>query len=196
MVSLRHRAPGPATHGFTVIELVITVAVLAILVAIATPSFRELSLNNRATSATNNLLADLALARNEAVKTARVAYVTATGGNWSNGWAVWVDANGNGSRDTASEPILREQPRIDPADMATENRFVLSAVAGAASGSTAITRIGFGTMGQSREPDNGARFAICRPDGEETKSRAIRVDLSGRAESVRDVTLVGMGCRG
>src|SRR5690606_14778958 len=77
--------------GFTVIELIITVAVLAILIAVATPSFRELSLNNRTTSATNNLLADLALARNEAVKTARPAFVSARG-TWSEGWIVWVDA--------------------------------------------------------------------------------------------------------
>lgn len=191
----RHPAtiPVPA-RGFTVIELVITVAVLAILVAIATPSFRELSLNNRATSATNNLLADLALARNEAVKTARTAFVTANGGNWNNGWAVWVDANGNGTRDTASEPLLREQPRVDSADMPAENRFVLSGVAGATSGSTAISRIGFGPLGQVREPADGARFAICRPDGDRPKSRGIRIDLSGRAESVRGLGAVNLSC--
>ena len=178
--------------GFTVIELIITVAVLAILIAIATPSFRELSLNNRTTSATNNLLADLALARNEAVKTARTAFVSARG-NWSDGWIVWVDADGNGSRG-ADEPILRQQDPVDSDEMPAENAFELSAVSGATSGSTSIEQIGFGPMGQAREPDDGARFSVCRPDGDREKSAGIQVELSGRARSVRGLAELGLSC--
>lgn len=178
--------------GFTVIELIITVAVLAILIAVATPSFRELSLNNRTTSATNNLLADLALARNEAVKTARPAFVSARG-TWSEGWIVWVDADGNGSRG-ADEPVLRQQDPVDATDMPTENSFVLSAVSGATSGSTAIDRVGFGAMGQAREPDDGARFSVCRPDGDREKSAGIQVELSGRARSIRGLGEFGLTC--
>lgn len=179
--------------GFTVIELIITVAVLAILVAIATPSFRELSVNNRTTAATNNLLADLALARNEAVKTARVAYVTATGGNWGNGWMVWVDADGNGSRGS-EEPVLREQDAVDSPDMADENTFDLGGFSGAAAGGAAIAELAFGPLGQIRTPDDGARFSICRPDGDAVKSAGIRVDISGRAQSVRDLRTLNLGC--
>lgn len=178
--------------GFTVIELIITVVVLAILIALATPSFRELSLNNRTTSATNNLLADLALARNEAVKTARTAYVSARG-EWSEGWAVWVDADGDGTQGD-SEPALRQQDPIDSPDVSSENAFALSGVAGATSGSTAITRVGFGSMGQVREPADGARFAICRPDGDRDKSSGIGIDLSGRAQSARGLSALGLSC--
>ena len=176
MPSVRtHARRSSAASGFTVIELIITVAVLAILIAIATPSFRELSLNNRTTSATNNLLADLALARNEAVKVARVGYVSAAGSGWSDGWTVWVDANGNGSQD-ADEPDLREQGPVDSDATASGNTFRLRAVGGATSGSTAISQVGFGPMGQVREPLDGARFAICRPDGNLPKSADIRID--------------------
>jgi type IV fimbrial biogenesis protein FimT len=181
------------TAGFTVIELIITVAVLAILVAVATPSFRELSLNNRTTSATNNLLADLALARNEAVKVARTGYVGAAGSGWSDGWAVWVDANGNGSQD-ADEPNLREQGPVDSEAISAENAFALRAVGGATAGTTAITRVGFGPMGQVRDPVDGARFAICRPDGDRQKSAGIRIDLSGRAQSMRGLDGLGVAC--
>ena len=71
--------------GFTLVELMITLAVLAVLMAMAAPSFREMSLNNRGSGIINSLLADVAVARSEAVKTARPAFVTATGGSWNNG---------------------------------------------------------------------------------------------------------------
>jgi len=179
--------------GFTVIELVITVAVLAILVAIATPSFRELSVNNRTTAATNNLLADLALARNEAVKTARNAYVTSRGSDWSNGWIVWVDADGNGSRG-GEEPVLRQQDPVDSDTMAAGNSFDLNALSGTTTGGAAIAELAFGPLGQIRIPDDGARFSVCRPDGDVTKSAGIRVDISGRAQSVRDLRTFNIGC--
>lgn len=181
----------PAT-GMTIVELIIAVAILAILVSIAAPSFREISLRNRSTSAANSLLADLALARNEAVKTARTAFIEARG-RWSDGWIVWVDADGNGSRG-GGEPILKQQDPVDSPDMDTSNAFALRAVSGINAGGSDLVRIGFAPLGQVREPDDGARFAICRPDGDAAKSVGIRVDLSGRAESVRDLRVLNLGC--
>jgi type IV fimbrial biogenesis protein FimT len=190
--STRRHLPSRPPAGITLIELIIAVAVLAILVAVATPSFNEISLRNRSTSAINNLMADLALARNEAVKTARDAYVSRRG-QWSEGWDVWVDANLNGTRD-ADEPILRAQPPIDSDTAAAANSFELNAVAGATAGGTDITEISFGSLGQVRTPADGARFALCRPDGDPAKSTGVRVDVSGRAQSVRDLAGLTLGC--
>lgn len=181
--------------GFTIVELIIAVAVLAILVSIAVPSFREISLRNRGSSAANSLLADLALARNEAVKNARTAYVEARGGDWSEGWTVWVDTDGSGNRGD-DEPILRSHDPIDSPDMPDENSFTLSAVSGVNAGGASADRIGFAPLGQIREPDNGARFGVCRPDHDAGKSVGIRVDLSGRAETVRDLRVLNLGCGG
>lgn len=178
--------------GVTLIELIIVVAVLAILISIAVPSFQEISLRNRSSSAANSLLADLALARNEAVKNARTAFIEARGG-WSEGWIVWVDTDGNGNRG-ANESVLRQQGPIDSPDMDTSNAFVLRAVNGTSAGGSDLVRIGFASLGQIREPGDGARFTICRPDGDAEKSVGIRIDLSGRAESVRDLRVLNLGC--
>lgn len=84
-------------EGFTLLELVITVAIIAILTGIGTPSFRNIILNSRATAAADGLVSAIQLSRSESAK--RLADVkicradsSATGcaddTNWSNGWLV------------------------------------------------------------------------------------------------------------
>ena len=62
---MRHLKTG---SGFTLIELVVTMAVLAILVTLATPSFTSIMNNNRLTSNANEMLTTLQSARMEAVR--------------------------------------------------------------------------------------------------------------------------------
>ncbi|MGF6691050.1 type IV fimbrial biogenesis protein FimT [Metapseudomonas resinovorans] len=57
----------PVRNGFTLIELMVVIAIVAILSSIGYPSFRELILNNRLTAQTNALLGTLQYARSEAV---------------------------------------------------------------------------------------------------------------------------------
>ena len=54
--------------GFTLIELMFTIVVLAVLLGIGVPNFRDFVRNSRLTSAANDLLTDVNLARSEAVK--------------------------------------------------------------------------------------------------------------------------------
>lgn len=100
------------------VELMITLVVAAILLAVGIPSFRSLIQNNKSVAQANQLVASLNFARTEALKRrAKVALCpmnsgkTGCGGgsNWStNGWLAFVDANSNDSFDTASEELLKK----------------------------------------------------------------------------------------
>jgi len=94
-MTIRHR-PRSRWRAFTLIELMVTLTVLAILLVVAVPSFDGIRLSNRLTSYATELLASSQLARTEAIK--RNAPVTlcvssngtscATSGGWESGWIV------------------------------------------------------------------------------------------------------------
>jgi type IV fimbrial biogenesis protein FimT len=81
-------------RGFTLLELMVTVAVLAILVTVGVPSFRTLIQNNRVTTQTNELVTVLNVGRTEAVKRGRNVEVEVTAA--ANGWAANVAVPGGG----------------------------------------------------------------------------------------------------
>ena len=92
--------------GFTLTELIITIAIAAIVVAWGIPGYRVLVINNRAVVDTNDFMASLNQARAEAIKRGvgwRVAMCPGTaagcsGAAWGNGWIVFVDADANNDK--------------------------------------------------------------------------------------------------
>jgi len=79
--------------GFTLIELVVSIAIVAVLLAVGVPSLRDMAVSQRVRGAANDLYSDLVFARAEAIKrNAQVSVVRETGG-WIDGWRVQVAGN-------------------------------------------------------------------------------------------------------
>jgi type IV fimbrial biogenesis protein FimT len=98
--------------GFTLVELMAVVGISAILLAIAVPSFRELTEKLRITTSANDFLFAIKLVRSEAIKRGtRVDLVPVQAdGDWSKGWTVFVDGNDNQVPDAGEEIIFTHGP--------------------------------------------------------------------------------------
>jgi type IV fimbrial biogenesis protein FimT len=107
-----------APRGFGLVELMTVVAIVAVLAAIALPSYRYTLQLNRLATDTNGLIAAMNLARNEAVSRGRpVSVCASTNGtscqgsatnDWSGGWIVFTDYEPAGQVDVGSgDAVLR-----------------------------------------------------------------------------------------
>lgn len=153
-------------RGFTVVELLVAVAVLALLVGVALPNLRGILVRNTVSAHTNDLLAALRLARAEAVKRGQAVQVLASGGNFTNGWAVIVVPTGE---------------LIESRDLPNADFPILSLATGGAADSTRVTFGATGVMTGANRFD----FSICLPatDADAERSRRIQVLQSGSMTS-------------
>lgn len=171
--------------GFTLIELMVTIGIAAILLALALPSFTESIRANRVSTATNQTLATFNFARAEALRAKSNAWVcpsndsrTDCGTNWSQGMVVWTDENGDGIRTPATE-IKRV---IEPQDGVT---FTFPAT----------TPIGFDDRGRAVEKSGSSvtvrsfnfsmKAATCKPGA--YNARSFDINRIGRVTATRGV---------
>lgn len=83
-----------AMRGFTMVELLIVLSILAILAAIAAPNMGTMIRTQRIKTASFDMFSSLVYARSEAVKRNTTVTLTPATGGWQNGWSI-ADSNGN-----------------------------------------------------------------------------------------------------
>ncbi len=93
--------------GFTLVELLVSMAIFGILAAIAFPQMTGYSDNNRLVNQVNNLSSNLQYARSEAIRRVRSVTIETLDGSsaWNNGWHVYVDTDGDSVAD--ADELLR-----------------------------------------------------------------------------------------
>lgn len=171
--------------GFTLLELLITLSILAILVGVGTPSFVSLSQDSTLVSQTNNVLGTIRFARREAVKRNADVVIcqssdgqTCTNGtDWSQGWIVFSDLNKNGQYDEPANleaiDFRADDQIIQVQDGMEVDYKITSSVYGAAQ------PLSFNSSGYL---DNSGDIALCDERGDDF-CRIIIVELSGRTRT-------------
>lgn len=102
-------------RGFSLVELLVTIAVASIFIAVAIPGFHSIRQNNQAVTLSNNVSAGLVYARSEAIKRGRSVSICGAatsaqtacgnGNSWSEGWIIFTDPNGSGAIDVGDEIV-------------------------------------------------------------------------------------------
>lgn len=175
---IRRRGAGRSLGGgFTLIELVVTMVVLAVLVAAAVPSFTRLLLNAHRSTVLSELTAALNLARAEAlgrglpVVVCRSSNATTCGsGSWEQGWLVFIN-NDNDSPAVvdAGEEILKVRQESQPAYSLVPDNNYLNFITYRADGSV----------------NNFGRITYCDRRGV-AEARALLINRAGRVRLSRD----------
>ncbi|HEV2287082.1 MAG TPA: GspH/FimT family pseudopilin [Steroidobacteraceae bacterium] len=121
--------------GFTLTELMVVIAIVAILLGIGVPSYRYVTNSYRMSAELNSLVGDLMYARAEAIKEGQpVAICASTDGltcsgatSWQGGWIVFPDPAGNGAAD-APASVLHVQQAFTGTDTLTSPNNPVSSV--------------------------------------------------------------------
>ena len=145
--------PRGRAAGFTLIEMMVVIGIVAILAAVAAPNMGEMIKRQRVKTAAFDVFASLTYARSEAIKRNTTVTITPdASGGWSKGWQI-KDANNN---------VLRDQKGWDNLTL---------------TGPTSVAFSGTGRLSAG----GGTPFGLTGPDS--YSSRCVMLDMSGRAVS-------------
>lgn len=179
-----------STAGFTLIELMVVVALAAIMMTLAVPSFQNMIANNRITSHTNELVMAINMARSEAVKrNVRVilcrsadpaASTPSCGGSandWTTGWLLFASGDANKTYQEGVDTLIRVGEAARTGIQIRTN-------------GTSDNNLEINSNGSTNESGGTAAFAICDDrdsdgDFDEQWGRQIQVSPSGHVRLIR-----------
>jgi type IV fimbrial biogenesis protein FimT len=181
-----------AQRGFTLMELMVVLAVVGVIMGLAVPNFGIYIRNSRLTGAANDLLSSVTMARSEAIKRQIPVAVCATadpneptpdcsGGPFT-AWVVWVDADNDWVPDNnANEPVLERHTALDDSlTVQSDNdgriKYLFTGFAAPVSGG--ITP----TANVAMCDDRGTGITVAGVSA----ARAIRIAATGRARVTKD----------
>ncbi len=162
-------------RGFTLIEVLVTIAIVAILIRLAAPSFKSMIQSNTMSSNVNSFLADMRYARSEAIKRGGDVIMcrsdapeaaspacgagSGPGGNgWVSGWFIFHDLDKSNTWNSG-EPILRVQGPITAMDSisasSTTNLIKFKATGRTTIGNSVTLQFGGGNY------DNTVQRVVC-----------------------------------
>lgn len=181
--------------AFTLMELMLTLTIAALILAIGVPSFGEFRRNNRMVGVANDFLGTVQTARTEAVKRQipvavcpsndpDSAAASCTAGAFS-GWIAFADADNDCLRDDADNVIVRAGLTIDPAVAPVSNGVCLSFGAN-----------GFLQTIPGRATASRTLFCDERGNTEQggtglSAARGLDVTPTGRSRITRDIAEIG-----
>jgi len=163
--------------GFTLLELLVAVTASLVLLLVAAPSMSAAINSMKLTSASNDLVSHMYLARSEAIKrNGRVVLckssngsTCASSGGWEQGWIVFHDTNNNGIIDGGELVIARRQA-LPAALRLTGNQNVAKYVSFEPTGSTKLVGGGF----------QAGTLTLCRQSAASNEARQIILNAVGR----------------
>lgn len=197
---MRTALPNTLQRGLSLIELLVTLSIVAILLTIGVPSFIDFIAANTATSYANDLLADINYARSEAITrgsrvvackgTATAAGSGCAAGNWEDGWKVFEDCNDDQLVSAATCPDRDGNGTAD-------NEEVLRVHAALSTGWTLrgaffanVAPASFVSFRPDGLTNNNGTLVVCKGGGlnvgNQTRSSAVSVNITGRARVVQD----------
>ena len=183
-------------HGFTLYELLTTIMIIGVIMAIGVPNMAEFTQNSRLTSTSNDMLASFYIARSEAARSKSNITICASansldpaavcGGTFNDGWIVFVDLNGDLVHDAPAETIVRAYPPVATGVVVTVNaNSNYFAFAG--------TGLGRGDVGGNPALSTvmicDSRGIDVAPGGRATARRLVATPI-GRATIISDKTMI------
>jgi type IV fimbrial biogenesis protein FimT len=183
-------------HGFTLYELLTTIMIVGVVIAIGVPNMAEFTQNSRLTGTSNDMLSSFHIARSEAARSKSNITICASansldpaaacGGTFNDGWIVFVDLNGDLIHDAPAETIVRAFPPVATGVVVTVN-------ANANYFAFAGTGLGRGDVGGNPALSTvmicDSRGIDVAPGGRATARRMVATPI-GRATIISDKTMI------